>query len=481
MRHIRPPAQDGCFLHQSGLGKNNDLRLCLWHSGFYPLLDHGVVIKGTHGRSVENYRYSVLFVERHAKPGGLTLAVDCSGGALTNHILGYQPQQCLLPIEAHHSSSLQQVGHLWRHFTLIRAVAAVTVVNWSGQLVRSIDQVNWSGQLSVSQRYMPMTHPHPQIALLGECMLELSPASGATDQYRVGVAGDTYNTAVGLAQLGLTTEYVTAVGSDTQSQKILSHAARHGVGSQYIHIDSTAQSGLYLIDNDPAGERYFTYWRKYSAAHKLLSHPQQLSRTLDLLSAIPFLYISGITLALCSEQSRNSLFKWCLNYRQNGGKLIYDSNYRAALWPETHTAQKAHQQALELTDIFLPSAEDILILSTPGSKLVQTYSECVLKNSRSEIEIFHGGLKSSFTPEPVARVLDTSGAGDAFNAGYLAARLQGLQPEPATKFAADVAALTIQHQGAILPAASWSALKNTLLELAAHTLCSDLPVLNAVD
>jgi 2-dehydro-3-deoxygluconokinase len=314
-----------------------------------------------------------------------------------------------------------------------------------------------------------------QIALLGECMLEMSPAGdgGAAKTYRLGVAGDTFNTAAALAQLGCAPEYLTGLGQDRHSHFILERAAGLKIGTRGVQRCEHLQPGLYLIENDEQGERYFSYWRKGSAAHQTLRDPALLIPLLDNAARAQRLYLSGITLALCEASGRAALWSWLDGFRNQGGLVLYDSNYREALWPSLSSAADAHLEMLEQVDVFLPGVEDELVLRglKDRSALTDTLAalpvkEIVLKDGGAQVTLFEEGDRRCFTPVAVDTVVDASGAGDAFNGAYLAGRIRGLGAPAAVEFACAVAATVIRYRGAILPEPEWRILDERLARLA---------------
>ncbi len=113
---------------------------------------------------------------------------------------------------------------------------------------------------------------------IGECMAELQ----ATDEglYRLGFAGDTLNTAWYMRALtrpsNVAVDYVTAVGADSLSSKMLAFLKANGVGTRFIKEISDRTVGLYLITLTGA-ERNFTYWRSASAARLLAEDKAALS------------------------------------------------------------------------------------------------------------------------------------------------------------------------------------------------------------
>ena len=94
-----------------------------------------------------------------------------------------------------------------------------------------------------------------RICSIGECMIELS--STNKDQYSLGFAGDTANTAIYLSRLGASSSYITSVGNDKLSKKMISFLRKEKVKTNNIHINKKETVGLYLIDNNKNGERNF--------------------------------------------------------------------------------------------------------------------------------------------------------------------------------------------------------------------------------
>ena len=315
-----------------------------------------------------------------------------------------------------------------------------------------------------------------EIALLGEVMLELCPADplSARQQegerpFAMGVAGDTYNSAYALARLGVATEYQTALGTDPYSDRIQRHAQKGGLGMRWVPRLAGAQPGLYIIDNDEQGERYFYYWRAQSAARQLLSDEKGILQLLEPLSAAPRLMLSGITLALCGQASLRQLLLWLKVYRNRGGLVIFDNNYRPALWGSAEQARLACRQVLDQTDIYLPSLDDELLLAASDDRARQLEAlaalgvdEVVVKAGAGRVTLILEGRAESIKLPQVVAPLDSSGAGDSFNGGYLAARIRGCDPKSSVTFAAQLAAQTIMQRGALLPEASWPALQELL-------------------
>ena len=110
-----------------------------------------------------------------------------------------------------------------------------------------------------------------RVACIGECMVELSERPDGS--LVRGFGGDTLNTALYLARLGVAVDYVTALGDDVWSDEMAAAWAREGIGLGQVRRLPGRMPGLYIIRTDPAGERSFHYWRERAAARDLFAGP----------------------------------------------------------------------------------------------------------------------------------------------------------------------------------------------------------------
>src|SRR5436190_19855198 len=101
-----------------------------------------------------------------------------------------------------------------------------------------------------------------KVACIGECMIELKQAQGTeAGLLSRGYGGDTLNTAVYLARLGVAVDYVTALGDDPLSGEMLAGWRDEGVGTGLVPRLPGRLPGPYLIRTDPGGELRFLYQR----------------------------------------------------------------------------------------------------------------------------------------------------------------------------------------------------------------------------
>lgn len=291
-----------------------------------------------------------------------------------------------------------------------------------------------------------------KIAAIGEAMIELSMVG---DTPQIGVAGDTLNTAIYLKRTAprVRVDYVTRLGHDAFSQQIADFIAAQDVGTEAIERDETRTCGLYGITTDGAGERTFTYWRSQSAARQVFSGPNGPS--FDWLNWYDAIYLSGISLAILPPETRDPLLRWLANYRASGKRVIYDSNYRPALWPDQATAQAVTETMWHMSDIALPSQDDEAAifnetLDEVAARFVGMGKSGALKRGPEGPLCLE--TSASGTYAPAQQVVDTTAAGDSFNGGYLGARLTGASQADALRAGHDLAARVVGHRGAIIPA-----------------------------
>ena len=298
-----------------------------------------------------------------------------------------------------------------------------------------------------------------RVASIGECMIELKPAGGGS--YSRGYGGDTLNTSVYLARLGIGVDYITALGDDPLSDEMVAGWKAEGVGTNRVVRLAGKLPGIYLIQTDDRGERRFFHWRENSAVRRLMDLPE----TDDLLASFAsydLVYLSAITLSLYSGDGRARLFAALRRARNNGTRVAFDTNFRIRLWPDLDLARAVYRDAFASTDIALGSTEDLLPLypgeSNEALLARMGSSEAVLKLAEPASIVRFEGVLREVKAEPVIQpVVDTTAAGDSFAAAYLAARLQGADPIAAARAGHWLAGAVVCHPGAIIPLAAMPA------------------------
>ncbi|MGF0539109.1 sugar kinase [Agrobacterium sp. ES01] len=294
-----------------------------------------------------------------------------------------------------------------------------------------------------------------RIVSIGECMVELAlRADGAYDR---NFAGDSFNSAWYLRHIlpeADKVDYFTAVGEDTVSSQMLSFMETSGVGTGYIRRVSSRTVGLYMIEL-ANGERSFSYWRDSSAAKLLAEDRAALEAAVAGRDLVIF---SGITLAILSPVHRNVLLDVLAGARANGTVIAFDPNMRLRLWATKRDMTDAVTHASKVADIVLPSFDeeqagfgDLTVTDTLRRYRENGAGTVIVKNGGGLLvaEDAKEGLVE-FQPVAASQVVDTTAAGDSFNAGFLAARLGGATLLTALEQGAALAGKVIQQRGALV-------------------------------
>ena len=291
-----------------------------------------------------------------------------------------------------------------------------------------------------------------KVVSIGEAMVELAPVGEGL--FRRGFAGDTYNTAWHMAQLlGGRAEvgFVTRVGQDSLSDAFVAGLQADGLSIVGVGRDAARTMGLYLIELDGV-ERRFHYWRSASAARGLADDPAGLAAVCE---GAALIHLSGITLAILAPEARARLRDSLAEARGRGARISFDPNIRPRLWSSLDEVREVLPVFLSLTDVILPSFDDEAATwgdADPAATVARYraagVAEVVVKNGAGEVTACLGGTCESHPTPPVADIRDTTGAGDAFNAGYLAARLTGAGLGEAIARGQATAAAVLQSPGA---------------------------------
>ncbi len=309
-----------------------------------------------------------------------------------------------------------------------------------------------------------------RVAAIGECMLELTHRDART--LALGFGGDTLNTALYLARIGaereIAVDYVTALGDDPMSDSMVAGWRAEGIGTGGVARLNRRLPGLYLIRTGDSGERRFFYWRTEAAVRSLFTtaETEPLLRTLADYDA---LYFSGITLAVLAPEARRRFHATLATARVRGRLVAFDTNYRPALWPDPAAARAVFAEFMPVISVALPTFEDEQAVC--GDAGPEATAERYGAAGVPEVAVKCGALGCVLraagqsmrvaVPKSVSAV-DTTAAGDGFNAAYVAARLTGASPEQAACAGHRLAGVIVQHPGAIIPRSATPSLEQLL-------------------
>ncbi|GGR59011.1 2-dehydro-3-deoxygluconokinase [Deinococcus seoulensis] len=306
-----------------------------------------------------------------------------------------------------------------------------------------------------------MTHPQRSLDLiaLGECMVELhadGPLGDAAQLTRA-CGGDTLNALVSAARLGSRCGFISRVGSDP-----FGHGLRRAWQAEGIDVTHAplvdGENGVYFISLHAGGEREFTYRRAGSAA----THLSPADVDAAYVAASRTLLLSGITQAISGSAQAATRHAAQLA-RQCGTRVAFDPNHRPRLWAVRgglDAARAALHELLPCVDLLLPSfpVDAALLDHTPSDAPGAARAFAALDVTVALKDGPHGawlcepgGEPLHVPAPPVPDVLDTTGAGDAWNGAFLHALTRAQPPEQAARTAHASAAHVIRHRGALPP------------------------------
>ncbi len=293
-----------------------------------------------------------------------------------------------------------------------------------------------------------------RVLAIGECMAELSP-TGSEGAFKLGFAGDTFNTAWYLAQISPSTEvsYFTAVGGDPLSADLRAFMRKGGLLDDHVAVHPNRTLGLYMISLS-GGERSFSYWRGASAARELARDPDGLRKAC---ASADLIYFSGITLAILDEPSRQALLGAIAAERALGKVIVFDPNLRPGLWDTSTAMTETMMKAATVSDVVLPSFEDEATwFGDPDpqatlERYLQAGSvQVVVKNGDAPVTYADGAIRDSVEVNMVSDVVDTTAAGDSFNAGVLKGLLSSQGIGRGVSLGCDLARWVVSRRGAIV-------------------------------
>jgi len=292
------------------------------------------------------------------------------------------------------------------------------------------------------------------VLVVGEPLVELLEDPPGTT--RRGFGGDALNLSVYLKreEPGLDVVLATAVGDDPDSDALLALCRDEGIDVSRVRRVAGAGLGRYRVTVDATGERSFTYERSGSPFRGALDD-DDLYPDAAVVDAMCF---SGIAMAVLHDAGRRRLLTDATAVHVRGGTVVYDPNHRPALWADDDDARAWTRRVVRIVDVLLASVEDGRRLTDGGTPaaIAEAFramgaGEVVVTDGSNPCVVAAGGVVEDVPSTVPERVIDTTAAGDAFDAGYLAARFGGASPRASARAGHVAAAAAVGYRGALAP------------------------------
>jgi 2-dehydro-3-deoxygluconokinase len=263
---------------------------------------------------------------------------------------------------------------------------------------------------------------------------------------RLGIAGAESNVAIGLSRLGIPTTWVGHLGADA-----LAHVVRRALRAEGVRVraavDPARPTGLMLSERRTADVTRIWYYRKDAAGAGL--SVDDIDE--ELIAGASLLHLTGITACLGTGPAA-ALDRAVKVAQAAAVPVSFDLNHRTALADPARFAAVV-RPLVAAADIVFATAEEAALLGEVNES--RTPADVLHALGPSQVVVKYGAAGSLLSsPEGVlrqdaipTRPRDTVGAGDAFAAGFLAARLTGQDPAGRLRQAAEVAAFAVGTDG----------------------------------
>ncbi|CRY02181.1 aminoimidazole riboside kinase [Yersinia enterocolitica] len=257
--------------------------------------------------------------------------------------------------------------------------------------------------------------------VLGDAVIDLVPED--SNSYLKCPGGAPANVAVGIARLGGKSAFIGRVGQDSFGRFMQQVLQQENVDTRAMTLDAEHRTSTVVVDLDQHGERTFTFMVMPSADLFL-----QLS---DLPEFKPNQWLHLCSIALSQEPSRSTAFEAMRRIKADGGWVSFDPNIRADIWRQPPELLPCLRQALQLADVVKLSREELDFIcpqqdiATAMEQVMADYScKLLLVTLGAEGVWVHNRRKLQKYASRKITPIDTTGAGDAFVAGLLAALSQ---------------------------------------------------------
>ncbi len=291
------------------------------------------------------------------------------------------------------------------------------------------------------------------VCSIGEAMIEISNIKNSL--YNQSFAGDTLNFCNYLDKKKLNAFFLSAIGKSEINQSLLDFVKSKKISTKYIKKINQFEVGLYLIKNKDNGEKQFFYWRDESAAKHYFNNIDFLNLYKELKN-FDYIYFSGITLSIIHISKLNNFIKLLKLLKRKKIKIVFDFNIRPSRWNKKNL-NIFLDSVLKFVDICFLSGEDINYWK--NKKDIKSYEQ-IVKKYKLKHSIFRKNAKFTyvflnktryvFKNKLLKRVVDTSGAGDGFNAAYLSNFIVNNDPVLALKAGSSLGSKIVMKKGAIV-------------------------------
>jgi len=262
-----------------------------------------------------------------------------------------------------------------------------------------------------------------KLCAIGECMIEI--ANIKDNKFIQSFAGDTLNFLSYLNKERINVDYLTSISNSEINKNFFHFLKSKKISSKLIYVHPNKETGLYLIKNNKNGEKNFYYWRDDSAAKNYLNE-LNYKKFEVILEKYHYIYFSGITLSIISEKKQKDFYNLIKKLKKKKIIIIFDLNIRLKRWRNLKNLTKSLNIFLPYIDILFSTGEDMKNWKNNDSF---EFFKKFVKNKKIKHAIFRKNAYLNYaifnnkvfkvTNKIHKKIVDSSGAGDGYNAAYI--------------------------------------------------------------
>ncbi len=287
------------------------------------------------------------------------------------------------------------------------------------------------------------------VVTIGDGMITFDPATKGplrfVNTFERKIGGAELNVMLGCARLGLQAGWISRLGKDEFGRHIVNTVRGEGVDISEVHLMDGYATSLNFKEVQESGEGRTFYYRVPSPTETL--SPELLP--FDYIRQAKVLHMTGVFCAIL-EQNRAITLRALECAKENGVTVSFDPNIRLRLWSKEE-ARETILTYLPFVDHLLVSKEELeLLFDTKDEQEILThlgrfdFKEVVMKDRHNGAFALVNGKWFHVPGLKVAKVVDTVGAGDGFDSGYLYGLLQEWPLEERLVFANAISAMVVQ-------------------------------------
>lgn len=236
------------------------------------------------------------------------------------------------------------------------------------------------------------------------------------DNAQFNIAGAEVNTMIGLAKLGVSSQFISATGNDAVGDAIQYQLRGEGIGTKFLTRLNNYPTGIMTKERGVSNTIRVDYFRKFSA----INHYQISDFFKDVFESATILYVTGITPSL-SQLTYETTISLVKEAKKRGLTIIFDPNYRKKLWNQNEFKNFYKEIAKDIDILLTGSAEATILFGDKTNEEIakETNAKLLVIKDGSNGAFFANSKESVFKESYKVKEIDSIGAGDAFAAGLI--------------------------------------------------------------